>query len=70
MRTEEKSYQCPVCQWQGRSEPTDAGDSAACPQCGVLLAPLSWAQTWGVALALIGGATAFIFIAVAVLTRR
>jgi hypothetical protein len=36
----------------------------------VYLYPLSWAQTWGVALALIGAAVAFVLIAVWVLPRR
>lgn len=29
-------------------------------QCGVYLYPLSWAQTWGVALALIGAAVGLV----------
>lgn len=70
MRTPEKSYQCAVCRWQGRMEPVEAGDSAPCPQCGVLLYPLSWAQTWGVALAMITGAVAFVLLAACVLTWR
>jgi hypothetical protein len=49
-----RSYRCEVCRWQGRQEPLDAGDAAPCPNCGVYLYPLSWAQTWGVALLLIG----------------
>lgn len=48
-----RSYCCAVCRWQGQLEPLDAGDAAPCPQCGVYLYPLSWAQTWGVALAII-----------------
>jgi hypothetical protein len=50
-----RSYRCEVCRWQGTAEPHDAGDAAPCPNCGVYLYPLSWAQTWGVALLLIGG---------------
>jgi hypothetical protein len=34
-------------------EPLDAGDAAPCPNCGVYLYPLSWTQTWGVALLII-----------------
>jgi hypothetical protein len=47
-------YRCGVCRWQGPLEPEDAGDAAACPQCGVYLYPLTWAQTWGLALLLVG----------------
>lgn len=54
MRARERPYQCGVCRSQGSAEPTDAGDATACPQCGVSLYPLSWWQTWGVALAVIG----------------
>ena len=70
MRDPEKSYHCSVCRWQGRMEPVDAGDSAPCPQCGVFLYPLTWMQTWGIALALNSGAVAFVFIAVFLLTLR
>lgn len=70
MRSPERSYQCAVCRWQGRQEPTDAGDAAPCPQCGVLLYPLSWARTWGAALALVGGTVAFVFVAALVMARR
>jgi uncharacterized paraquat-inducible protein A len=49
----ERSYRCEVCRWQGRLEPIDAGDAAPCPNCGVFLYPLSWAQTWGLALLMI-----------------
>jgi len=54
MRPRELSYQCSVRRWRGMLEPLDAGDAAPCPQCGVYLYPMSWAQTWGIALALIG----------------
>jgi hypothetical protein len=40
--------------------PTDAGDAAPCPQCGVYLYPLSWASTWGAALLLIGASVGLI----------
>jgi uncharacterized paraquat-inducible protein A len=70
MDAPKKSYQCSVCQWRGELEPMDVGDSAPCPQCGVYLYPLSWAQTWGVALALIGAAVAFVLVAARMLTWR
>ncbi len=54
MRPREQSYRCAVCRWQGQLEPLDAGDMAPCPQCGVYLNPLSWFQTWGVALLMVG----------------
>ena len=54
MRPRELSYQCSVRRWRGMLEPLDSGDAAPCPQCGVYLYPMSWAQTWGIALALIG----------------
>jgi hypothetical protein len=64
----ELSYRCAVCQWQGQLEPLDAGDAAPCPNCGVYLYPLSWKQTWGIALLLIGISLATI-LAVVVLRR-
>jgi DNA-directed RNA polymerase subunit RPC12/RpoP len=54
MRPRELSYRCSVCRWQGQLEPVDAGDAAPCPDCGVYLYPLTWVQTWGVALVLVG----------------
>ena len=63
MESHERSYRCVVCGWQGPLEPIDAGDAAPCPQCGVFLYPLSWRQTWGVALLLIGGTLAAILVA-------
>ncbi len=63
----ERSYRCQVCRWQGRAEPVDVGD-APCPNCGVYLYPLSWAQTWGVALLMIGATLGFV--AAAVLLMR
>lgn len=53
-----------MCGWQGRAEPIDAGDAAPCPNCGVYLYPLSWLQTWGVALLFIGGTLGFVAAAV------
>ena len=66
MRVPERSYRCTVCGWQGRAEPLDAGDAAPCPQCGVYLYPLSWFQTWGLALLIMLG-TAGALVAVAFL---
>lgn len=63
----ERSYRCEVCRWQGRAEPVDAGDAAPCPNCGVYLYPLSWAQTWGVALLVIGASLGFVATAVLLL---
>lgn len=54
MRPRDLSYRCEVCRWRGTLEPLDAG-AAPCPNCGVYLYPLSWFQTWGVALLLIAG---------------
>ena len=49
-----RSYRCEVCGWRGTAEPLGAGEAAPCPNCGVYLYPLSWAQTWGAALLLVG----------------
>jgi uncharacterized paraquat-inducible protein A len=68
MRAPERSYRCSVCRWQGQLEPEDAGDAAPCPQCGVFLYPLSWGQTWGVALAMIF--TALVVVGAAVLLKQ
>lgn len=68
MRAPDRSYRCEVCRWQGQAEPLDAGDAAPCPKCGVYLYPLSWAQTWGLTLAILGVTVAAIF-AVALLMR-
>ena len=50
MRTRKRAYRAAVGDWQGSAGPTDAGDAAPCPQCGVFSYPLSWVQAWGVAL--------------------
>jgi hypothetical protein len=49
------------------AEPIDAGDAAPCPQCGVYLYPLSWAQAWGVALLMIAASLAVVAVAVLLL---
>jgi hypothetical protein len=64
MRVPLRSYRCEVCRWQGQLEPEDAGDAAPCPQCGVYLYPLTWVQTWGLALLLIGLSLGGVFAAV------
>jgi hypothetical protein len=61
MRLRERSYRCAVCRWQGRLEPLDVSDAAPCPQCGVNLYPLSWFQTWGVALLMIAACVGLVF---------
>jgi len=63
MRAPERTYRCSVCRWQGMLEPIDVGDAASCPQCGVYLYPMSWMQTWGLALGLIAMTVAAIFAA-------
>lgn len=59
----ELSYACHVCGWRGRQEPTSFSDldEAYCPNCGTMLYPQSWAQTWGLALLLVGGCVGLIF---------
>lgn len=61
------SYRCDVCGWQGMLKPIDVGNAAPCSRCGVYLYPLSWAQTWGVALSLIGLTLAVVLAAVTLL---
>lgn len=60
-RPRELPYRCELCQWHGQLKPVDAGDAAPCPQCGVYLYPLSWGQTWGVALLWIGLGVAIVY---------
>jgi hypothetical protein len=67
MHPRELSYRCSICKWQGQLEPLDAGDAAPCPLCGVYLYPLSWTQTWGVALLLIGVSVATVLAVVFIL---
>ena len=63
----QRDYRCEVCRWQGRLEPEDFGQAAPCPQCGIYLYPLSWGQTWGVALGII--LVTLLFVAAVVLLR-
>jgi hypothetical protein len=50
-------------------EPQDVGDAAPCPQCGIYLYPLSWGQTWGLALGAIGATVLFLVAATWALPR-
>lgn len=52
------SYVCPVCAWRGTTEPCEPTGDAACPNCGTLMYPQTWAETWGTALSFIGLALA------------
>lgn len=61
----ERSYRCAVCRWQGSLVPSDAGDAAPCPQCGVYLYPLTWVQTWGLALLMVTACLGFVLLAAA-----
>ena len=70
MRTREKAYGCSVCQWQGALEPLDVGDAAPCPNCGVYLYPLSFAQAWGFALAIIAVTVVAVLVVAFLLTRN
>ena len=44
----DKAYACPICGWQGMRTPTL--NEAECPECGTLLQPRSWHDTWGLTL--------------------
>ena len=46
----DKAYACPICGWQGMLPPTPPLNEADCPECGTLLQPRSWRDTWGRAL--------------------
>ena len=43
-------------------EPTDAGDAAPCPHCGVYLYPQSWMQTWGITIVIVAAAVGVVFV--------
>ena len=45
-----RPYACPVCGWQGMLDPIPPTHDAECPDCGTLLAPRAWRDTWGVTL--------------------
>ena len=58
----DKAYACPECGWQGMLEPTL--DDAQCPECGEVLTPRSWLDTWGLTLLILGiVAAAVLFVA-------
>jgi hypothetical protein len=67
MRPRELSYCCSICGWQGRRAPSPPDNDTICPSCGALLYPLSWGETWGMALFFIGLAVAFVYLFVFVL---
>jgi predicted RNA-binding Zn-ribbon protein involved in translation (DUF1610 family) len=43
----DKPYECPLCGWQGMMEPSPPLNDAPCPECGTLMLPRSWMDTWG-----------------------
>jgi hypothetical protein len=47
-------YACHVCGWQGTLEPSEPAQDAVCPECGGLLFPQRWIDTWGHALLVAG----------------
>jgi hypothetical protein len=59
----EKPHECPVCGWQGMCEPTSPRKEALCPDCGNLMFPRSWLDTWGLTLIILGVvATVMLFV--------
>ena len=49
-----KPYACPECGWQGMLDPIPPHGDAECPECGTLLAPRTWMETWGLTLVILG----------------
>ena len=49
-----KPYECPLCGWQGMLEPSPPLFDATCPECGELMTPRSWRDTWGLTLLILG----------------
>ena len=49
-----KSYECPLCGWQGMRHPSWPGINATCPECGESMTPRSWLDTWGLTLLIFG----------------
>jgi DNA-directed RNA polymerase subunit RPC12/RpoP len=47
-------YACSICGWKGTENPTEPGDGAMCPNCGCLVYPRAWSDSWGLAILLIG----------------
>ncbi len=54
MSWHDKAYECPVCGWQGMREPTPPLMDATCPECGTLMQPRSWRDTWGLTIVILG----------------
>jgi hypothetical protein len=50
----DRPYACPICGWQGMLEPTPPLNDAICPECGELLRPRTWMDTWGLAILILG----------------
>jgi hypothetical protein len=50
----DKAYECPLCGWQGMCEPSPPLQDATCPECGALMTPRSWLDTWGLTLLILG----------------
>ena len=50
----DKPYECPLCGWQGMLEPSPPLNDAPCPDCGTLMTPRSWRDTWGLTLLILG----------------
>lgn len=59
-----KAYECPLCGWQGMRQPEGPLNNATCPECGALMPPRSWFDTWGLTLLILGiVAAAVLFVA-------
>ncbi|MBI1832017.1 MAG: hypothetical protein HYR84_11265 [Planctomycetes bacterium] len=59
----DKAYECPACGWQGMCAPTPPLNDAPCPECGELMTPRPWWDTWGMTLlilAFVVGAVLFV----------
>lgn len=59
----EKAYACPKCGWQGMLDPSQAPLGAPCPECGEVLRPRPWRETWGFAIFIISVALIFLLLA-------
>ena len=49
-----RAYECPWCGWQGMCEPAAPLVDAECPECGEMMPPRSWMDTWGRTLIILG----------------
>ncbi len=70
MLSRERPYRCKVCAWQGQLVPHDADGAAPCEQCGCYLYPLSWGDTWGLALVMVAAAMGVLALMMAIMTGR